>query len=231
MKSNRKIILLIVTLALMLFPLTGCGPERVPVEKDLDSLELAEGTKLEQSHDIEGIHFVNTYDTGRYDLGTWRITDSKTLSMEVSASNIPEGTQVMIEHMHATVSLKAELAQVDGMKQAEMDDSFHGTSQDGFIITEKYPYKNIFAIDGYSQTLLEGWGYYTGDYGSCSVDEKRLTEKNLINSHEVYANKIQIVYDVMIKNKDDEGWHTVPMIDEFLVKVNTSSKDVENDDF
>lgn len=219
MKLRRKIISSI-ALSLMLLGLTGCDAnEKVPVEKDLATIELVEGTKLEQSHDVEGIHFVNVYDLGRYDLSKWRITDSKLLSMEVSATNIPKGTEIIIEHMHATVSLKSTLAQVDGMKQAEMDDSFHGTSQDGFIITEKYPYKNIFAIDGYGETFLKGWGYYTGDYGSCSVTETRLTEKNLIEKHEVYANKLQIVYDIMIKNEGEDKYHTVPISDEFLINV------------
>lgn len=211
--------LLIATLSTVVVSLTGCGENMVPVERELDSIDLSQGTILEQEHDIEGIHFVNTYDTGRYDLSNWRITDSKTLTMTVEAQNIPEGTEVIIEHMHVTVSLKAEYAQVDGMKQAEMDDTFHGYGQDGFVITNEYPYINIFAIDGYSETLLSGWGYYTSSTGSCTVDEIRLTENNLLKYHKVYGNKIQVVYDVMIKNAGESYFHTVPMKDEFLITV------------
>ena len=64
-----------------------------------------------------------------------------------------------------------------------------------------------------------------GEYGNSTVSEKNLTEDSLVNDQKVYANKIQIVYDVMIRNSGDEGYHTVPIVDEFLIKVNKTDKE------
>lgn len=219
MRKTRRLFSIVALMFIMVFALTGCGEETVPIEKEIDTLELTKGTILTQEKEVEGIKFTSIYDTDRYDFSTWRITDSKVLNMELKAENIPDGTEIIVEHMHVSISLKAEYPQVDGMKQAEMDDSFHGSGQDGFIINDKYSYKNIFEIDGYSETLLKGWGYYTGEYGACTISERRLTERNLIEYHKVYANKVIIVYDVMIKHQGEEDFHTVPIKDEFLISV------------
>lgn len=58
-----------------------------------------------------------------------------------------------------------------------MDDSYHGTSQDGFWINEKYPYQNKFAIEGFSKDLIDGWTFVCGSYGYGSISQERLTEK------------------------------------------------------
>ena len=41
-----------------------------------------------------------------------------------------------------------------------MDDSFHGTSQDGFFVSNNYQYQNKFAIEGFSKDLIDGWMLY-----------------------------------------------------------------------
>jgi hypothetical protein len=49
------------------------------------------------------------------------------------------------------------------------------------------------------------------------IDENRLTENNLVNTGGVYGNKIQIVYDFVVKNPGEEYFHTHSIIDEFMV--------------
>ena len=61
------------------------------------------------------------------------ITDSKVIDMSAEVANIPEGATVLIEHVHIDMSLKATNPQLDGLSQDNMDDSYHGTSQDGFL--------------------------------------------------------------------------------------------------
>ena len=86
---------------------TGCNErETVPEEKKLEVLSPLKGNSLEKRHEIEGFELITTYDTGDYDLSRWRITDSKVINMTAKVDNLPDGTTVMIEHVHIDMSLK-----------------------------------------------------------------------------------------------------------------------------
>lgn len=211
------------------FCLVGCSDyETVPVEKDLEVLNTLSGSKLEKRHDIEGFEFITTYDTGNYDLSRWRITDSKLINMSATVSNLPEGTTVLIEHVHIDMSLKSTDPQLDGLSQDNMDDSYHGTSQDGFYVSQDYPYQNKFAVQGFSKDLIDGWAFVVGSYGSGSITQERLTERNLVEYGDVYANKMQVVYDILIKYPGDEYFHVVSVEDEFLIPVKYEEPESDN---
>lgn len=218
-KRSLKFFKLMVLLVTMALGMTGCGEETVPKEKELDVLNTINGSKLEQRHKIEEFEFVTTYDTGNYDLERWRITDSKTVNMTAEIKDVPDGTTVLVEHVHIDMSLKSTNPQLDGLSQDYMDDSFHGTSQDGFFISDKYQYQNTFAIEGFSKDLIDGWMFVCGEYGSGSITQKRLTEANLVEKGNVYANKMQVVYDLLVKYEGEEYYHTVSVLDEFLIPV------------
>ena len=183
----------------------------------LPIFNVSKGSTLEQRHELESFEFITTYDTGDYDLGRWRITDSKLINMSAKIKNAPEGVTVLIEHVHIDMALKSENPQLDAQLQDSMDDSYHGTSQDGFFISEKYPYQNIFAVEGFSKDLIDGWAFACGEFGEGKVSQHRLTEKNLITYGKVYANKLQVVYDILIKYADEEFYHVVSISDEFLI--------------
>ena len=199
--------------------LTGCGEETVPKEKELQTLNSVNGNTLEKEHEIEGFKFITTYNTGDYDLSRWRVTDSKVINMTAKVTEVPEGATILIEHVHVDISLKSTEPQFDGLSQDNMDDSYHGTSQDGFLVNDTYEYENKFAIEGFSKDLIAGWTFICGSYGSGSIGEKRLTEKNLVEEGNVYANKMQIVYDVLIKYDNEDFYHVVSILDEFLIPV------------
>ena len=221
MKRYLALILVVV----LAFSLTGCmNVETVPEEKNLEVLNTLKGSTLEKTHEIEGLEFITTYNTGDYDLSRWRITDSKVINMTAEVINVPEGATVLIEHVHIDMSLKATNPQLDGLSQDNMDDSYHGTSQDGFFISDKYPYQNKFAIEGFSKDLIDGWTFVCGSYGSGSITEERLTEKNLVKYGNVYANKMQVVYDVLVKYADEDFYHVVSVLDEFLIPVEYEDK-------
>jgi hypothetical protein len=216
MKRYLALILVVV----LAFSLTGCmDVETVPEEKNLEVLNALKGSTLEKTHEIEGLEFITTYNTGDYDLSRWRITDSKVINMTAEVTNVPEGATVLIEHVHIDMSLKSTDPQLDGLSQDNMDDSYHGTSQDGFFISDKYQYQNKFAVEGFSKDLIDGWTFVCGSYGSGSITEERLTEKNLVKYGNVYANKMQVVYDVLIKYADEDFYHVVSVLDEFLIPV------------
>ena len=216
MKRYLALILVVV----LAFSLTGCmNVETVPEEKNLEVLNTLKGSTLEKTHEIEGLEFITTYNTGDYDLSRWRITDSKVINMTAEVINVPEGATVLIEHVHIDMSLKSTDPQLDGLSQDNMDDSYHGISQDGFFISDKYQYQNKFAVEGFSKDLIDGWMFVCGDYGSGSISQERLTEKNLVQYGNVYANKMQVVYDILVKYADEDFYHVVSVLDEFLIPV------------
>lgn len=217
MKRYLKLTLITVVVVL---GLTGCVEvETVPKENNLPVLNPLNGNTLQKSHEFEGIELITTYDTGDYDLSRWRVTDSKVINMAAKVANVPEGATVLIEHVHVDMSLKSTDPQLDGLSQDYMDDSFHGTSQDGFLVSNNYQYQNKFAIEGFSKDLIDGWMFICGSYGSGSITQKRLTEKNLVQYGKVYANKMQVVYDVLIKYEGEDFYHVVSVLDEFLIPV------------
>ena len=221
MKRYLALILVVV----LAFSLTGCmNVETVPEEKNLEVLNALKGSTLEKTHEIEGLEFITTYNTGDYDLSRWRITDSKVINMTAEVINVPEGATVLIEHVHIDMSLKSTDPQLDGLSQDNMDDSYHGISQDGFFISDKYQYQNKFAVEGFSKDLIDGWTFVCGSYGSGSITEERLTEKNLVKYGNVYANKMQVVYDVLVKYADEDFYHVVSVLDEFLIPVEYEDK-------
>ena len=215
----KRYFALVVMAVVFAFGLTGCGKETVPEEKNLEVLNTLNGSTLEKTHELEGIEFITTYNTGDYDLSRWRITDSKVINMTAEVKNVPEGATVLIEHVHIDISLKSTNPQLDGLSQDYMDDSYHGTSQDGFFISDKYQYQNQFAVAGFSTALIDGWMFVCGEYGAGSISQVRLTEKNLVEYGKVYANKMQVVYDVLVKYADEDFYHVVSVLDEFLIPV------------
>ncbi len=217
MKKRYLTILVACALAL---GITGCEPvEEVPEDKKLEKLENLSGNSLEKTHDIDGMKLTTTYNTGDYNLKRWRITDSKVINMTAKLSNAPEGATVLIEHVHIDMSLKSKDPQLDGLAQDSMDDSYHGMSQDGFFINEKYEYENTFAIEGFSKELMDGWMFVAGSFGTGSVSDERLTENSLIRYGKVYANKMQVIYDVLVKYEGEEFYHVESITDEFLIPV------------
>lgn len=217
MKKRYLTILVACALAL---GITGCEPvEEVPEDKKLEKLENLSGNSLEKTHDIDGMKLTTTYNTGDYNLKRWRITDSKVINMTAKLSNAPEGATVLIEHVHIDMSLKSKDPQLDGLAQDSMDDSYHGMSQDGFFIDEKYEYENTFAIEGFSKELIDGWMFVAGSFGTGSVSDERLTENSLIRYGKVYANKMQVIYDVLVKYEGEEFYHVESITDEFLIPV------------
>lgn len=229
MKRLSTLLLLCMTAMLML---TGCDEKTIPKDTELDSLELMEGTTLTQTLDVPGEDFklVLEYDTGRYDFSNWRITSNKYINMSAHLTGLTEGTTVLVDHMHVDIALQSTAPQLDGMLQDSMDNSYNGTSQDGYYIDENYCYRNQFIVEGYSQTLINGWGFVSGSYGRSSLHEERLTEENLLNEAKggVYANKVQAEYKLLVKHAGEEYFHNTSVMSEFTIPVrlnDTSSEE------
>lgn len=174
---------------------------RTAVEEGLDQLtsELDDGI-LSQINEMTGeqVTLEMQYRTD-YDVASWHITDSKTIAFSARLQGEPPaGATVLIENVHVDVALDARRAGVDGLLQDSMDDHLHTGTEAGFLVTAAYPYEEVFAIEGFSETLISGWGFVSGGTGNSEVEEERLTEQHLRESGLVEASKITFVYDVLI---------------------------------
>ena len=220
-----KLILAVLAIGTVVLGSIACETEPMVPVPDISVLDngLA-GNKLVIKSQIPGEAFflVREYSTS-YDAQNWRITDSKTLLMSLRTEGA-KGFTVFVEHVHADVALKSTSESLDGWSQDSMDDSVHG-NQPGFWVTDTHPWEEVFAIEGFSQTLINGWSFYFGAYGSGSITQQRLTETNLVKYGGVYGNKVQIVYDLLLKPDSEPYFYTRSIQDEFLVP--TSAKVIE----
>lgn len=225
----KRILFLVSMTVVVLLAVSGCGGTQAPQPKSFPVLRNdLEGGHLVRTHDLaEKFSFVTDYSTS-YKTDDWKITDSKSLRMaaHIEPTVGAEGVEVLIEHVHVDIALAAYSQEVDGWTQDSMDDSFHGTAQSGFWITRNYEYEEIFAIEGFSKELIDGWGFFTGSFGVISISEKRLTEHNLISAGKVYGNKVQVVYDLLVKYPGEPYYHTKSVIDEFLIPVGKQGQEI-----
>ena len=132
--------------------------------------------------------------------------------MTAKVSNLPASATVLIEHVHVDMFLKSTNPQLDDLLQDFMDDFYHGYSQDGFFINNNYSYQNKFTVKGISK-IRDLLGHYT--YGT----SHSVVEKQLIEIGKVYANKMQVSYHVLVKYADEDFYHVVSVLDEFLIPV------------
>jgi len=177
----------------------------------------AEGLLLHHSFENGTIQIDTFYKTD-YVNGKWRITDNKNVDIRLNVTNQPENTTILVEHMHADCAIYANESSyenVNGLVQDSMDDSFHGI-QGGFYVSPKYEYNCVFAIEGYSEHLINIWGFVCGDFGYIRGQEQRLTESSLIDLG-VQGSKFSIVFDIAIKNDGEDYFHTVSFMDAFVV--------------
>lgn len=187
---------------------TGCSDDDVDpaTERDLDTLSV--GSLTYQHELIDGTVVETSYSTD-YELDEWKITEPKTINFslrvvpdepdgEPSSENPPA---VLVEHVHADVSLEANKQGLDGLGQDSMDDSIHGGDQPGFLVREDAPYSDVFAIEGFSESLISGWGFATSGSGASEVTQERLTENNLRDAG-VVGNELSFIYDIVIQDAE-----------------------------
>lgn len=223
--------LLTVLLATMLFTTTFTGCEfydTIPVDTTTDTLYESEDTdnpsisipKLTQTLPVKNEKFSLsvTYDTGDYPLKDWHVTDYKCVNMDVTTKNLPEGYDVLVEHMHADISLVSTTQRINGITQDSMDNSFHGTSQDGFAIDDKTSYYRTFSIEGYTDQFYQLWGYAINGIGFSSSNYTRVTEANILY-YGTYAERLIVIYDLAIKAPGEEKYHSVSVKSEILIPV------------
>ena len=127
----------------------------------------------------------------------WKITDGKIIRIQawIETENGTEA-EVYVEHVHIDMFIHAgfsekpeemsdyiwviwqeRAAQINGILQDSMDDTFHYYHQPGFSLNNGYKYDNRFSVEGFSEYLISGWGtmvtycgYGTGN-GALRIEE------------------------------------------------------------
>lgn len=216
MKKFRWILNLLCLLQIGL--LSGCVVEEepIPVNPNIPMMKHYSGNEISFEHQVGGNIITTSYNLGNYKFEDWRITDSKSITFSVIVKEEKSDAEILVEHVHADVAIKATNPQLNGLTQDSMDNSYHGTSQDGFWINSKYPYKNVFAIEGFSKDIIEGWSFYSGSYGSGSITSKRLTETTLFREG-VYGSEISFVYNFLVKSPEEDKYHIETIEDRFII--------------
>lgn len=204
---------------------SGCTPKEMAANEQYDIVEqngedISAG--LHQSLNIPGESFKleTEYSFDDETKREWRITSDKFLYLKVYTSGLKSDTEVYIDNIHIDTSIKSKYAAMDGILQDSMDDRIHNTQMIGFPISNEISYYGVNAIEGCNQDFISGSYYGLYGYTNGSVNQRRFTESDYLESG-VYANKIQIVYDLLVKGPNDKTPRNISVCTDFIVPVNS----------
>jgi len=222
--------------ATSMISLCGCMGKELAADEKYDIVVEQTGDNdlsmgLTQTLDVPGRNFklVTQYACDDASKREWRITSDKFLYFNVRTEGLEDGTLVYIDNIHIDTSIKSKYASMDGILQDSMDDHVHSSQLIGFPISNTTNYYGVNAIEGCNDTFISGSTYGFNGYYSGSVTEKRYTEKDYLDCG-VYANKIQIVYDLLVKGPNDKDFSNISVSTDFLVPVTETEVTYEYDD-
>lgn len=230
---NLKIRLAALVLAASsMFSLVGCESHEMAPEEEYDVViqgdddSLSKG--LQQILEVPGEKFklITEYTCDSTSKREWRITSDKFLYIRAYTQGLPEGVEVYIDNVHIDTSIKSKYASMDGILQDSMDDHVHSSQLIGFPISNTISYYGVNAIEGCNQDFIKGTFYGYNGYSSGEIEEKRYTEKDYLDLG-VYANKVQIVYDLLIKGPNDKDFYNVSVPTDFIVPVTTTKDEIK----
>lgn len=224
MKNKYKALSIILSSVVATTSLTGCdiGPqhELAPIENydtlNDDEAKIGETLKQELEVPNENFKLICEYTCDPGEEKVWRITGDKFLRLKVYTENLPENYNVYIDNVHIDTSIKSRYATVDGIKQDTMDDRIHNSLMLGFPISDNTSYIGVNAIEGCNESFISGTYFGMQGYSSGSITEKRYTESDY-RELGVYANKISVVYDLLIKGPDDTDYKNISVDTDFIV--------------
>lgn len=177
----------------------------------------------------ESFKLKTIFSTDDYSVENWRTTDVKTLDLCAYTDGLPEGTEVYIDNVHIDSVIKSIYAAFDALPIDSMDDRTHSSMYPGFPVSDRLQYHGVFAIGGYSETLINGYshGYKINNFGFSNgyIAESRVTEKTL-QSSAVYANMFQIIWDLWIQKPGEKYPYMTSVKTEFLIPTEFIVNDI-----
>lgn len=217
--------------AMALTSLTGCEKKELAPTEHYDVIETDESllNNLIQTIDVpnENFKLVAEFSCDDSSKREWRITSDKYLYIKINTQNLDDNTEVYIDNIHIDTSIKSKYAIIDGIMQDTMDDRVHNSLMIGFPISNDTYYYGVNAIEGCNKDFIQGTFYGYEGYSSGTVEQKRYTESDYIELG-VYANKISVVVDLLVKGPNDKDYRNISVYTDFL--VNTSTKEIEYED-
>lgn len=226
LRINRRILKMLAG-TFVLATLSGCMPvELAPVEdyNVIDPSQVGDNELLSSGLTdrlvVPGEEFklIVNYTCDSSAKRAWRVTSDKFLYLTIYTEGLPAGTEVYIDNIHIDTSIKSRYACMDGILQDTMDDRIHNAQMVGFPISDNVYYYDVNAIEGCNQDFIRGTFYGYNGYSSSTIEERRYTEEDY-RELGVYANKVQIVYDLLIKGPNDQDFRNVSVCTDFLVEI------------
>ena len=206
--------------------LAGCQEMELAPSEDYDIVKTSGedgedlSSSLIQELNVPGQDFklVTEYSCDDSSKREWRITSDKFLYVNVHTKDLPKDVMVYIDNIHIDTSIKSKYAVVDGILQDSMDDHVHSSQMIGMYIDNDSYYYGVDAIEGCNDEFLKLTGYGYNGYHDVSGETKRRLESEYLDMG-VYANKIQVVYDLLVKGPNDKDYTNVSVCTDFLVPV------------
>lgn len=152
----------------------------------------------------------------------WRVTNDKNLNIEVHTVGLPEGYRVWIDNVHIDTFIEATDPYFNGITQDSMDDRVHSALIMGFPISDATYYSSTNLISGQDKDFIEGTfrAYCSDDsgYAKGEVRQQRYVDEDYL-AKGVYANKIGLIYGLLIQGPNDPEPYGVDVPDEVHVYV------------
>ena len=230
---SKKFAYLPITLVLTSTTLVGCVNKEEAIIEEYDVVEQDNEQNLNagltQKLEVPGETFtlITKYSCDSSSQRAWRVTSDKFLYLNVYTEGLSDDTIVYIDNIHIDTCIKSKYAAFDGIQQDTMDDHVHSSQLIGFPIGNDMDYYGVFSIEGMNQTFIEGTMHGYQNYTSGSVTQQRYTEKDYVEEWKVYANKFQVVYDLLVKGPNDIDFRNVSVATEFIVPITSNEKTEE----
>lgn len=109
-----------------------------------------------------------------------------------------------------------------------MDDHVHNSQMIGFPIANDTYYYGVNAIEGSNEQFIQGYMHGYQNYVSGSVESKRVTE-DMLQKYNVYGNKFQIVYDLLVKKENDKEFSNISISTDFLIYTTDYEQQLKNE--
>ena len=211
---------------------TGCEPTPTELGADTSSYDLLHNDNnsntdnlsngVEQIKDVENNDFKLVLEYKYYN-PSWRITENKKIYMSAKTKGLPDNLEVFIDNIHTDTSIVSTKASLDGILQDSMDDRIHNSLMYGFPISDTTEYYSCNSIEGMNHTFIEGFILGVRGYTSGAIEEKRFTEEDFLERG-VWANRIDSVIDLIIKDKNTGEISTVSVDSTLLVEADNTIK-------
>lgn len=228
---KKKIIALAIAGGLTLTA-TGCEPIPTELGSDTSNYDLLHNDNNSDTDNLsEGVEQIKDVENNDFKLvlfykyldSNWRITENKKIYMSIKTMDLPDNLEVYIDNIHTDTSIVSTKAALDGILQDNMDDRIHNSLMLGFPISDNNEYYSCNSIEGMNHTFIEGFVLGINGYSTGSIEEKRFTEEDFLKRG-VWANRIDSVIDLIIRDKNTGEFSTVSVDSTLIVEADNAIK-------